>query len=47
MINKAIVLKTGRPMNLVLIDYVGSGGVRLSDVVRRINEFNVKQNLSI
>lgn len=44
-INKVIVLKTGRPINLVLIDYVGTGGVRLSDVVRRINEYNVKQKL--
>ena len=31
-----------RPVNLVLVDYAGSGSVRVADVVKRMNDYNVK-----
>ena len=41
-INKEVVSEAHRPINLVLIDYVGKGNVRLSDIVKEINEYNVR-----
>jgi len=41
-INKKIIAYNYRPVNLVLVDYVGSGSVRVADVVKRMNEYNVK-----
>ena len=40
-INKKMIQKDHRPINLVLIDYVGKGNVRLSDIVKEINDYNV------
>ena len=40
-IYREVVKQTGRPVNLVMIDYVGEGAVRLSDVVLDINKCNV------
>ena len=41
-INKKLIASTNRPVNLVSLDYVGRGNVRLADVVRKMNENNVK-----
>ena len=41
-VNREVVRQAHRPINLVLIDYVGRGDVRLADIVREINEYNVK-----
>ena len=41
-INKELVRAAHRPVSLVMADYVGKGSVRLADVVREINEYNVQ-----
>ena len=41
-INRELIREARRPINLVMIDYAGKGNVRVSDIVREINEYNVK-----
>ena len=41
-INKEMVARVHRPISLVMIDYAGKGSVRLRDIVRECNEYNVK-----
>ena len=40
-VNVEVVKATRRPVNLIMIDYAGRGSVRLADIVKKINEYNV------
>ena len=40
-INREIVHHAHRPISLVMIDYAGSGDLRLAEIVNEINRYNV------